>query len=77
MQHDLLMDVAHMVYAVNCQEQGDTLHCGALYLEPLIPFKSIRLSYESATVMVELPDEFVNQSEPLRSWAIKLPIADV
>ena len=56
MQHDLLMDAAHMVYAVNCQVQDDTLHCGALYLEPLIPFKSIRLAYEAASVMVELPD---------------------
>ena len=77
MQHDLLMDAAHMVYAINCQEQDATVHCGALYLEPLIPFKTIRLSYESASVMVELPDEFVNQTEPLRSWSIDLPIADV
>lgn len=77
MQHDLLMDAAHMVYAVNCQEKGDTLHCGALYLEPLIPFKSIRLAYEDASVMVELPDELVNQPEPFRSWSIDLPLSDV
>jgi len=77
MQHDLLMDAAHMVFAVNCQVQGDTLHCGALYLEPLIPFKSIRLAYEAASVMVELPDELVNQPEPFRSWSIDLPLEDV
>lgn len=77
MQHDLLMDAAHMVFAVNCQVQGDSLHCGALYLEPLVPFKSIRLAYETASVMVELPDELVNQAEPFRSWAIELPLINV
>ena len=77
MQHDLLMDAAHMVYAVNCQEQDDALHCGALFLEPLIPFKSIRLAYETASVMVELPTELVNQPEPFRSWSIDLPLAHV
>ena len=77
MQHDLLMDAAHMVFAVNCQVQGDSLHCGALYLEPLVPFKSIRLAYETASVTVELPDELVNQAEPFRSWAIELPLTDV
>jgi hypothetical protein len=77
MQHDLLMDAAHMVYAVNCQEQDDALHCGALFLEPLIPFKSIRLAYETASVMVELPDELVNQPEPFRSWSIDLPLVHV
>lgn len=66
-----------MVFAVNCQVQGDSLHCGALYLEPLVPFKSIRLAYETASVMVELPDELVNQAEPFRSWAIELPLANV
>jgi len=66
-----------MVYAVNCQVQGDTLHCGALYLEPLVPFKSIRLAYEAASVMVELPTELVNQADPFRSWSIELPISDV
>lgn len=66
-----------MVYAVNCQVQGVTLHCGALYLEPLIPFKSIRLAYEAASVMIELPDELVNQPEPFRSWSVNLPLEDV
>ena len=77
MQHDLLMDAAHLVYAVNCQEQDDTLYCGALFLEPLIPFKSIRLTYETASVMVELPDELVNQPESFRSWSIDLPLVHV
>lgn len=66
-----------MVYAINCQEQDTTIHCGALYLEPLVPFKIIRLSHKSASVKVELPAEFVNQTESLRAWSIDLPIADV
>jgi len=77
MQHDLLMDEAHTVFAVNCQEQDTTLHCGALYLEPRIPFKSIRLAYEAANVMVDLPDELLNQPEPYRFWSIELPLSDV
>ena len=77
MQHDLLMDAAHMVYAINAQVQDTTLHCGALYLEPLIPFKSIRLAYEAASVMVDLPDELVNQPESYRFWSIELPLSDV
>lgn len=77
MQHDLLMDAAHMVYAVNCQEQEGILRCGALYLEPLVPFKTIRLAYQGASVSVELPDELVNQPEPFRSWSIDLPLSNV
>ena len=71
------MDAAHTVIAVNCRVEDATLHCGALYLEPLIPFKSIRLAYEGANVMVELPDELLNQSQPVRYWSIELPLADV
>ena len=77
MQHDILMDAAHMIYAINCRVEDATLHCGALYLEPLIPFKSIRLAYDAASVTVELPEELVNQAEPFRLWSVELPIADV
>jgi hypothetical protein len=77
MQHDILMDAAHMIYAINCRVEDATLHCGALYLEPLIPFKSIRLAYDDASVTVELPHELVNQAEPFRLWSVELPIADV
>ena len=77
MQHDLLMDAAHTVFAVNCVVEDTTLHCGALYVEPQIPFKSIRLAYEAASVMVELPDELLNQPEPFRFWSIELSLADV
>ena len=75
MQHDLLMDTAHLVYAVDCQEQDDTLHCGALFLEPRIPFKSMRLSDDSGSIDVSLQDELLHQEEPLRLWDIQLALA--
>jgi hypothetical protein len=73
-QHDLLIDEDCLVFAVNCQEEGSTLHCGALYLEPLIPNQLIRLAYEGVRVQVLLPEELVNQSSPYRAWLVTLPI---
>lgn len=76
MDHDLLIDGLYTVYAVNCREEGSTLHCGALYLEPLIQSQSIRLAYETATIEVELPPELLNQPSPQRAWEVELPIRD-
>jgi hypothetical protein len=76
MQHDLLIDPISTVFAVNCREEGSTLHCGALYLEPLVQSNSIRLAYNGATVEIELPPELVNQTTPYRAWNVELPIRD-
>jgi hypothetical protein len=73
-QHDILIDPAHTVYAVNCKVEGSTLHCGALYVEPLNPFQIIRLSHNGANLDVQLPDEALNQPVPTRAWSIALPI---
>lgn len=73
-EYDLLMNADQTVYAVNCRVEGTTLHCGALYLEPLIPHHSIRLAYGDAIVDVDIPPEFVNQGSPYRAWEIELPI---
>ena len=77
MHHDLLIDPINTVFAVNCQEEGTTLHCGAIYLEPLIQSSSITLAYKEAKIEVELPLELVNQSMPFRAWSVELPITDV
>lgn len=77
MQHDLLLDPINTVFAVNCRVEGSTLHCGALYLEPLIQSQVITLirsADNSATVQVELPPELVNQPSPYRAWEVELPI---
>lgn len=74
MQHDLLIDPINTVFAVNCRVEGDTLHCGALYLEPLVQSKFIRLAYDGTTLEVELPPELTFCPTPLKAWAVSLPI---
>lgn len=74
MEHDLLFDRDNTVYAVNCRVEGPALHCGALYLEPLIPRQFIRISDSGATVEIELPAEMLNQPSAFRAWNIDLPI---
>ena len=76
MQHDLLIDPINTVFAVNCVVEGSTLHCGALYLEPLVQSQFIRLAYADASVEVEIPPELVNQTTPYRAWQVTLPIRD-
>ena len=76
MEHDLLIDLNCSVFAVNCRVEGSTLHCGALYLEPLIQSQSIRLAYGDATIEIEIPPELLNQPSPQRAWEIELPIRD-
>lgn len=77
MQHDLLIDPLNTVFAVNCREEDSTLHCGALYLEPLVQSQFIRLAYGPATIQVELPPEFVGQAQAFRGWNITLPVHNV
>ena len=74
MSHDLLMDPECTVFAVNCELEDSTLHCGALYLEPLIPSQLIRLTHNGATLEVEIPPELVNQPVPYRAWNVELPL---
>lgn len=77
MNHDLLVEPeSSSVYAVNCRVEDSTLHCGALYLEPLIPTQLIRLAYGDASIDVELPEELINQPSPHRAWQVALPIRD-
>ena len=75
MRHTLLIDQPPTVFAVNCRVEGSTLHCGALYLEPLILGQSIRLADESATLSVTIPSELLNQPSPYRAWDVELPIS--
>jgi len=74
MHHELLVDAANSIFAVNCEVQGTTLHCGALYIDPLMPFQSIRLADSSASIEIELPEELLNQPSAIRAWEIPLNI---
>jgi hypothetical protein len=73
-EHDLLIDPLRTVFAVNCKVEGATLHCGALYVEPRVPFQVIRLSDNAASIDVSLPDELVNQPTVTTGWSVQLPI---
>ena len=73
-QYDLLVDEDCLVFAVNCREEDSTLHCGALYLEPLIPHQSIRLSHKTGRLEVELPGELRNQSQCIVAWDLSLQL---
>jgi len=75
MQFSFLSDPERTVFAVNCRVEGSTLHCGALYLEPLIRQQSIRLADERATLSLNLLPELLNQSIPFRAWDVELPIS--
>lgn len=74
MQHEVLSDEACSVYAVNCQVEGSALHCGALYLEPLIPHQFIRLADNRGSVEVELPVDLLNRPEAYRAWTVTLHV---
>jgi hypothetical protein len=72
--HDVLCDPAHTIWGVHCRVDGAALHCGALYVGPLIPFHLIRLADSCATIDVELPEELRNLSSAVRLWDVALPI---
>ena len=75
MNHDLLIDPINTVFAINCRIEDSKLHCGALYLEPLIQSQSIRLAYGAASMQVELPAELLHQPAPHVAWEVELPVA--
>lgn len=73
--YDLLRNPVNFAWAVNCSVEEDSVHIGALYLEPQIPDPNIRLAYNDRYIDVTIPDEYVNKTESLRAWNVELPIA--
>lgn len=71
---DLLKNPINLMYAVNCQVDDDTLRCGAIYLEPMIPTPNIRLMHTEGVIEVRLPDELLNRIDSYRAWNLDLPI---
>ena len=74
MHHDILIDPINTVFAVNCEVEEDALHCGALYLEPLVQSQFIRLTHDGASIDVELPPELIGQAAPQKAWNVTLPL---
>ena len=73
-EHAMLQDPFKTVYAINCHVEDTTLHCGALYVEPRNPFQVIRLSDNSASLDVVLPEELVDQPTLRKGWDVELTI---
>lgn len=71
---DLLTDPINTVFAVNCRIENNMLHCGALYLDPLIQSAVIRLTHKRDTIHVQLPPETLNRPDSFRAWDVQLPI---
>jgi hypothetical protein len=68
---DLLLDPYFRVFLVNClvNEDCTMLDCGAVYVEPNVPFELIRLSDKKTPIMdIRLPDEIRNQPDPIKAW---------
>ena len=76
MEFDLLLDDQHKVFAVNCTLKDESLLCGALYLEPRIAGRHIRLSHNTASLEIELPHELLDQSSAYRAWDVELPVTN-
>lgn len=74
MQIDLLLNPGRFAWAVNCFVEEDSVRIGALYLEPNVPDQFIRLESGSDIFDVVLPAEFLNRSDPLRTWNCVLPL---
>lgn len=75
MSHDLLVDPAKTVYAVNCTPVDGYLHCGALHAEPGNPFALVRLAHNAAIFDVELPPELIGSRQAISLWNVSLPLA--
>jgi hypothetical protein len=73
--YDLLRNPVNFAWAVNCLVEEDSVHIGALYLEPQIPDPNIRLAYNERYVDVIIPEEYIKRTESLRAWNVELPIA--
>ena len=74
MAYDLLIDPFNTVFAVDCELQGDSLHCAALYVSPQVPFEFIRLAGNGAMIDVQLPESARNQGESLTALRVQLPL---
>ena len=76
MAYDLLLDPFNTVFAIDCTLQGKTLHCGALYVSPQVPFDFIRLAGNGATIDVVFPEQLRNQSQTLTLVGARLHLHD-
>jgi hypothetical protein len=70
---DLLLDPVCIVFAVNCEIFNDTIKIGAIYLEPQCTEAQVHLSGGGATVVVDLPPEWLNRPNALVAWSVELP----
>jgi hypothetical protein len=70
---DLLLDPICIVFAVNCEILPEVVKVGAIYLEPFCVDQTVHLSGDGATVVVDLPLEWLNRQNALVAWSVELP----
>ena len=76
MSYDLLVDPFNTVFAIDCEIRNNTLHCGALYVSPQVPFDFIRLAGSGASIDVVLPAQLRDQAQTLTLVEAQLPLHD-
>lgn len=70
---DLLLDPICTIFAANCEILPEAVKVGAIYLEPHCADQTVHLSSEDATVVVDLPLEWLNCRNALVAWSVELP----
>jgi len=70
---DLLLDPICTIFAINCEILPEHVKIGAIYVEPLRADRVVHLSSEDATVVLDLPPEWLNRQNALVAWSVELP----
>ena len=70
---DLLLDPICTVFAVNCEILPEVVKVGAIYLEPFCVDQAVHLGGDDASVVVDLPPEWLNRQNALVAWSVELP----
>lgn len=70
---DLLLDPICTIFAVNCEILPEFVKVGAFYLEPFCVDRTVHLAGDDATVVVDLPLDWLNRQNALVAWSVELP----
>lgn len=72
--YELLLDPICTIFAIDCTLNADSLHVGAMYIEPLIQSSIVHLTSGDATLAVSLPEDLLHRPTPTRAWDVELPL---
>lgn len=73
MHYPLLTSIFGEVYLINCEVKDNLVTAGAMYISPNLTQNLLRFrSPDKATVDIELPDEFLNNSGEGKAYGVTL-----